>query len=149
MSHFPVFTFPTNSTLYQLPRYSAFFNSVQYSSVVSDSLWPHESQHARPPCSSPTPGVHSDSCPSSQWCHPAISSSVIPFSSCPQSLPASYPLVKPVVKHIDSFSFFNFGIFKSFFLDQNKQNAVHPFIPPLNPTSNNHQFILCIYEVHR
>ena len=59
------------------------------SSVVSDSLWPHESQHARPPCPSPTPGVHSDSRPSSQWCHPAISSSVIPSSSCPQSLPAS------------------------------------------------------------
>ena len=64
--------------------------SVQFScSVMSDSLRPHESQHARPPCPSPTPGVHSDSCPSSQWCHPAISSSAIPFSSCPQSLPAS------------------------------------------------------------
>ena len=64
--------------------------SVQFShSVVSDSLQPHESQHARPPCPSPTPGVHSDSHPSSQWCHPAISSSVGPFSSCPQSLPAS------------------------------------------------------------
>ena len=49
----------------------------------------HESQHARTPCPSPTPGIHSDSCPSSQWCHPAISSSVVPFSSCPQSLPAS------------------------------------------------------------
>ena len=58
-------------------------------SVMSDSLWPHESQHARPPCPSPTPGVHSNSCPSSQWCHPAISSSVIPFSSCPQCFPAS------------------------------------------------------------
>ena len=58
-------------------------------SVVSNSLWPHESQHARPPCPSPTPGVHSDSRASSQWCHPAISSSVVPFSSCPQSLPAS------------------------------------------------------------
>ena len=56
---------------------------------MSDSLRPHESQHARPPCPSPTPGVHSDSHPSSQWCHPAISSSVVPFSSCPQSLPAS------------------------------------------------------------
>ena len=57
--------------------------SVQFSrSVVSDSLQPHESQHARPPCPSPTPGVHSDSCPSSQWCHPAISSPIIPFSSC-------------------------------------------------------------------
>ena len=64
--------------------------SVQFSrSVVSDSLRPHESQYARPPCPSPTPGVHSDSRPLSQWCHPAISSSVIPFSFCPQSLPAS------------------------------------------------------------
>ena len=65
------------------------WSSVQFSSVVSDSLQPHESQHARPPCPSPSPGVHSDSRPSSRWCHPAISSSVIPFSSCPQSLPAS------------------------------------------------------------
>ena len=65
-------------------------SSVQFSrSVVSDSLQPHESQHARPPCPSPTPRVHSDSRPSSQWCHPAISPSVVPFSSCPQSLPAS------------------------------------------------------------
>ena len=58
-------------------------------SVVSDSSRPRESQHARPPCPSPTPGVHSDSCPSSQWRHPAISSSVVTFFSCPQSLPAS------------------------------------------------------------
>ena len=58
-------------------------------SVVSDSLRPHESQHARPLCPSPAPGVHSDSRPLSQWCHPAISCSIIPFSSCPQSLPAS------------------------------------------------------------
>ena len=66
------------------------FSSVQFShSVVSDSLWPREWQHARPSCPSPTAGVHSNSCPSSQWCHPAISSSVVPFSSCPQSLPAS------------------------------------------------------------
>ena len=64
--------------------------SSQFSlSVVSDSLRPHELQHARPPCPSPTPRVHSDSYPSSQWCHPTISSSVVPFSSCPQSLPAS------------------------------------------------------------
>ena len=56
---------------------------------MSDSLWPHESQHARPPCPSPTPRVHSNSCPSSRWSHLAISSSVIPFSSCPQSLPES------------------------------------------------------------
>ena len=58
-------------------------------SVVSNSLRPHESQHARPPCPPPTPGVHPDPRPSSQWCHPAISSSVVPFSSCPQSLPTS------------------------------------------------------------
>ena len=63
--------------------------SVNFSCLVmSDSLRPHESQHARPPCPSPTPRVHSDSRPSSQWCHPTISSSVVPFS-CPQSLPAS------------------------------------------------------------
>ena len=69
---------------------SIFVNSVQSScSVVSDSLQPHESQHARPPYSSSTLGVYSNSCPLSWWCHPAISSSVIPFSSCPQSLPAS------------------------------------------------------------
>ena len=67
-----------------------FVSSVQFSrSVVSDSLQPHELQHARPPCPSPTPGVHSHSRPSSQRCHPAITSSVVPFSSCPQSLPAS------------------------------------------------------------
>ena len=66
------------------------FSSVQFSSsVVSDSLRPHESQHSRPPCPSPTPGVYSNSRPSSQWCHPTISSSVAPFSSCLQSLPAS------------------------------------------------------------
>ena len=70
------------------------FNLVQFNrSVVSNSLQPHELQHARPPCPSPSPGVHSNSCPSSQWCHSAISSSVIPFS-CPQSLPAlqSFPM---------------------------------------------------------
>ena len=66
------------------------FSSVQFShSVVSDSLLPHESQHSRPPCPSPSPRVHSNSRPSSRRCHPAISSSVVPFSSCPQSLPAS------------------------------------------------------------
>ena len=65
-------------------------SSVQFSrSVMSDSLRPHESQHAMPPCPSPTPGVYLNSCPLSRWCHPAISSSVVPFSSCPQSLPAS------------------------------------------------------------
>ena len=74
---------------------SSQFSSAQFSlSVVSDSLQPHESQHARLPCPSQTPRVYSNSCPSSRWCHPAISSSVIPFSSCPQSLPAwgSFPM---------------------------------------------------------
>ena len=63
----------------------------QFSSVAQScpTLRPHELQHAKPPCPSPTPGVDSNSCPSSRWCHPAISSSVVPFSSCPQSLPAS------------------------------------------------------------
>ena len=66
------------------------FSSIQFNhSVVSNSLGPHESQHTRPPWLPPTTRGHSISCPSSQWCHPAISSSVIPFSSCPQSLPAS------------------------------------------------------------
>ena len=67
--------------------------NVQFScSVMSNSLQPHELQHARPPCPSPTRRVHLNSCPSSQWCHPAISSSFVPFSSCPQSLRASESL---------------------------------------------------------
>ena len=71
------------------------FGSVQFSrSVVSDSLWPHKPQPARPPCLSPTPGVHPNPCPLSWWCHPTISSSVVPFSSCPQSFTAagSFPM---------------------------------------------------------
>ena len=69
--------------------YLSLKSSVQFSrSVVSNSLRPHDSQHTRPPCPSPTPGVHSDSNPLSPWCHPAISSSVVPFS-CPQYLPGS------------------------------------------------------------
>ena len=81
------------SFLIGVPKYTN-ISSVQFNrSVVSDSLRPHESQYARPPCPSQTPGVYSNSCPSSRWCHPAISSSVVPFSSCPQSLPApgSFP----------------------------------------------------------
>ena len=71
-------------------RLPSMLSSVQFTrSVMSDSLWPHESQHARPPCPSPTPGVHPNPCPSSRWCHPTILSSVVPFSSCPQSFPAS------------------------------------------------------------
>ena len=70
--------------------HNGIYSSVQFScSVVSNSLRPHESQHARPPCPSPTLGVYPNSCPLSQWCHPAISSSIVPFSSCPQSFPAS------------------------------------------------------------
>ena len=82
--------FPPHPAQQQWKNWHTCWPSVQFScSVMSDSLRPHESQHARPPCPSPTPGVHSDSRPSSHWCHPAISSSVVPFSSCPQSLPAS------------------------------------------------------------
>ena len=83
---FPVCLLPVSSMILW------FIDSLpsQFScSVLSDSLRPHESQHARPPCPSPTPEVYSNSCPSSWWCHPAISSSVIPFSSCPQSFQAS------------------------------------------------------------
>ena len=97
-NHYPVnfraFLITLERKLYQPSPASSLAPSlpslVQFShSVVSDSLRPHESQHARPPCLSPTPGVYSNSCPSSWWCHPTISSSVVPFSSCPQSLPAS------------------------------------------------------------
>ena len=82
--------FPHSSASQNTEQSQFQFSSVHFSrSVVSDSLRPHESQHARPPCPSPTPGVYSNKCPSSQWRHPTISSSVIPFSSRPQSLPAS------------------------------------------------------------
>ena len=81
----PVFSF---SSFIVLPSHLDL--SVQFShSVVFNSLWPHRLQHARPPCPSPTPGVYLNPCPLSRWCHPTISSSVVPFSSCPQSLPAS------------------------------------------------------------
>ena len=74
---------------------------------MSDSLWPHKSQHARPPCLLPTPGVHPNSCPSSWWCHPAISSSVVPFTSCPQSFPASesFPMNRLYMKWLKYWSF--------------------------------------------
>ena len=75
-------------TIENLQHFAVISNQISCS-VVSDSLRPHESQHMRPPCPSPTPGVHWDSRPLNQWCHTAISSSVVPFSSCPQSLPAS------------------------------------------------------------
>ena len=71
-------------------RRSCMCSSVQFSrSIVSDSLWPHELQHTRPPCPWPTPGVHPNPCPFSQWCHPTISFCVVPFSSHIQSFPAS------------------------------------------------------------
>ena len=90
LSNFQKYHSVLNTKFYLCLLDSTQFSSVHFShSVVSDPLRHHEWQHARPPCPSPTPGVHSDSHPSSQWCHPAISSSVIPFSSCPQSLPAS------------------------------------------------------------
>ena len=82
------------SIITPVPHYLDYYSFVQFSSVqfsrsvVSDSLWPNEPQHARPPCPSPTPWVYPNSCPLSRWCHPTISSSVVPFS-CPQSFPAS------------------------------------------------------------
>ena len=113
LSSYFEFHIPANLNFFCFPRHTAFvlslcvfllavtspllcfhclfqFSSVQFSrSVMPDSLRTHELQHARPPCPSPSPGGHSDSRPLSPWCHPAISSSVVPFSSCPQSLPAS------------------------------------------------------------
>jgi len=87
---FPPCCLTWGQTMVKVMKIMVQFSSVQFSrSAVSSSLRPHESQHARPPCPSPTPRVCPDSHPSSQWCHPAISSSVVPFSSCPQSLPAS------------------------------------------------------------
>ena len=83
--------------------------SGQFSSVTSDSLRPHESQHARPPYPSPSPRVHSDSCPSSQWCHPAISS----FSSCPQSLPASESFPMSQLMRWPKYWSFSFSIIPS------------------------------------
>ena len=89
MKHFePTSAFDDPGQVYK--ALSLYDTSVQFSrSVVSDSLWPHESQHARPPCPSPTPRACSNSCPLSRWCHPTISSSVVPFSCHLQSFPAS------------------------------------------------------------
>ena len=96
VAYFQIITKPKVFINHQLG--STQFSSVQFSrSVMSDSLWPHESQHARSPCPSPSPGVYSDSHPSSPWCHPVISSSVMPFSSRLQRLPASgsFPMSQP------------------------------------------------------
>ena len=85
-------------------------SSVQFShSVMSDFLQPHEPQHARPPCSSPTPRVYPTPCPLSRWCHPTISSSVIPFSSCPQSFPASGSFPNESALHIRWPKYWSFG----------------------------------------
>ena len=85
-----LWSWSTDSKTLDYQRINPQFSSAQFShSVVSNSLRPHESHHTTPPCPSPTPGVHSNPCPLSWWCHPTISSSVIPFSSCPQSFPAS------------------------------------------------------------
>ena len=101
------------------------FISVQFShSVVSNFLRPHESQHTRPSCPSPTPGVYSNSCPLSWWCYSAISSSVIPFSSCPQSLPASgsFPKSQLVAWGGQKYWSFSFSISPS-----NKYSGLIPF----------------------
>ena len=111
---FHIRTHPLASSSPRLRVFSCIRSDQISRSVMSNSLRPHESQHARPPCPLPTPGVHSDSRPSSQWCHPAISSSVVPFFSCPQSLPASesFPvsqlfawgaiLIQPVLLVVDT-----------------------------------------------
>ena len=90
MDHSFLFLCMSSNFCWKLGIFNIQFSSAQFSrSVMSDSLWPHESQDTRPPCPSPTPRVHPNLCPSSWWCHPTISSSVVPFSSCPQSLPTS------------------------------------------------------------
>ena len=94
---------------YLIKHYYRCFFYISQSSVQSISLVrlfaTHEPQHARPPCPSPTPGVYSNSCPSSRWCHPAISSSIVPFSSCPQSFPASHQMAKVLELQIRHQSF--------------------------------------------
>ena len=85
-----LWTFKRTNRMANLEKMDKYLGSIQFSrSVMSDSLRPHESQHARPPCPSPTPRVYSNSCPSNWWCHPTILSSIIPFSSCLHSLPTS------------------------------------------------------------
>ena len=133
-------------------------SSVQFScSVVSDSLRPHESQHARPPCPSPTPGVHSDWRPSSQWCHPAISSSVIPFSSCPQSLPASesFPMSQLFAWGGQSAGVSALASFlprKSQGWSPSEWTGWISFSPrdsqESSPTSNIEHFFMCLFAIH-
>ena len=90
MPHVPFYG-NSEDSLHPLPVHME--TSVHFiCSVASDSLRPYEPQHARPPCPSPTPGVHPNPCPLSRWCHPIISASIVPFSSCPQSFPPSFPM---------------------------------------------------------
>ena len=96
---------PWDLPLFKLNKYIQFSHSV-----MSDSLRPHELQHTRPPCPPPTPRVHANSCPSSRWCHPAISSFVVPFSSCPQSLPPSGSFPMSQLFASGGQSSFNFNI---------------------------------------
>ena len=89
-THFYCFHYSRDKYFLNIVRKKSLVPSVQFSrSVMSNSLWPPEPQHARPPCPSPTPRVHPNPCPLSRWCHPTILYSVVPFSSCPQSFPAS------------------------------------------------------------
>ena len=90
LTSFPFLSSDNQMFVISLPTMNQCISLVQFSHLIeSDSFWPHGLQHARPPCPSSTPGVHSNSCPLSQWCHPTVSFSVIPFSSCLQSFPAS------------------------------------------------------------
>ena len=104
--HIKIFKVTYTSTSYMLSpniqvELLSDFSSVQFSrTVMSDSSQPHEPQHVRPPYPSPTPRIYPNSCPLSQWCHPTISSSVIPFSSCPQSFPASGSFSNESALHI-------------------------------------------------
>ena len=118
-------------------------DSIQFShSVVSDSLRPHESQHARPPCPSQATRVYPNSRPSSRWCHPAISPSVIPFSSCPQSLPASSASVLPMnIQDWSPLGWTGWISLQSKWLSSLLQNPVqkHPFFSAqLSSQSNSH-----------
>ena len=123
-------------------------SSVQFScSVVSDSLWPHEPQHARPPCPSPTPRVHPNPCPLSRWYHPTISSSVVPFSSCPQPFPASgaFPVSKLFTSlELNSICCLCNYIKKRFFHSNisypEESSKICEWFSPINMTKPDHSF---------
>ena len=132
-------------------RKALFSFLVQFSrSVVSDSLRPHESQHTRPPCPSPTPRVHSGSRPLSQWCHPAISSSVVPFFSCPQSLPASvFSNESTLCMRWPKYWSFNFSIIPSKFKDGPNgfpHQLHHSVFPSVLASPQTHQYLLFSFK---